>query len=215
MDETTLAHLFEPFFTTKEPGKGTGLGLATCYGIVRQAGGHITVASRPGEGTSFSVLLPRVEPTSAQAGDEHPEDEVRGGSECILLVEDDAVLRKLAERALAAVGYQIIPAATGTEALDRLAQPGVEVDLVVTDMVMPQMSGMQLAERIHAQHPDTRVLLVSGYSDDLVAGQGIESGEVVFLQKPFAMTELAQKIRELLDVPRRANSIPLPRADPS
>ena len=204
MSEATLAHVFEPFFTTKEPDKGTGLGLATCYGIVHQAGGQITVASVPGEGTSFNVYLPRVDALLVVASGERSGDEIRGGPEGILLVEDDPVLRTLAGRALRAEGYRVVLAANGLEALDRLAQSGIEVDLVVTDVVMPQMSGLQLVERVLAEHGGTRVLLVSGYSDDLVTGETVQSGEVAFLQKPFAMTELAQKIREVLDSPHPA-----------
>ncbi|MBA4179914.1 MAG: hypothetical protein C0506_04925 [Anaerolinea sp.] len=202
ISEDVRAHLFEPFFTTKEPGKGTGLGLATCYGIVQQAGGHIAAESQPGRGATFTVLLPGVHRAPIVAAGAEPLPVESAGTETILLAEDELVLRKLITRTLEMDGYRVIAAASGAEALERLKQAEVPIDLVLTDMVMPHMSGRELADRALALNPATRVILMSGHSDDLLAVQGSLADCDAFLQKPFTMAELTQRLREVLDARR-------------
>jgi two-component system cell cycle sensor histidine kinase/response regulator CckA len=189
-------HIFEPFFTTKELGKGTGLGLATVYGIVRQAGGHILVFSALGVGTVFKVYLPVA---VAAAGDDGatavmPEP---SGSETILLVEDDADVREFASHALGRFGFQVLTAPSGAEALALCeTYPGC-IDLLVSDVIMPAMNGPDLAKRVRRARPGTRVLFLSGYTDEVVVGRGLERD--AFLQKPFSSEALARKIRDVLD----------------
>jgi two-component system, cell cycle sensor histidine kinase and response regulator CckA len=203
MDEATQAHLFEPFFTTKEVGKGTGLGLATVYGIVKQSGGYIWVYSEPGRGTTVKVYLPRV-PVVAEAPSAAPAPaptprEVRGGHETVLLVEDAAPVRALARRSLEAHGYRVIDAFDGPSALELSARHRAPIDLLVTDVVMPGMSGRELAERLAPVRPGMKVLYTSGYTDDAMVRQGVLNAGVAFLQKPFVPDSLARKVREVLD----------------
>jgi PAS domain S-box-containing protein len=199
MDRETQARLFEPFFTTKALGKGTGLGLATVYGIVKQSGGYIWVYSEPGHGTSFKVYLPRVdapaeslEPAPASSG-------VLGGSETVLVAEDEEAVRHLARRVLESRGYTVLVAASGPEAL-RLAE-GREgpIHLLVTDVVMPEMGGRELAQRLVAPRPAMRILFVSGYTDAAIMQQGVLTPGAAFLQKPFTPDSLARKVRDVLD----------------
>ena len=199
MDEATQAHLFEPFFTTKEVGKGTGLGLATVYGIVKQSGGYIWVYSEPGRGTTVKVYLPRV-PGAAEPPPPAPEPPaLRGGHETVLLVEDAAPVRTLARRSLEACGYQVIDAADGPKALELSARHSGEIAVLVTDVVMPGMSGRELAERLAPTRPAMKVLYTSGYTDDAMVRQGVLNAGVAFLQKPFVPDSLARKVREVLD----------------
>ena len=199
MDEATQAHLFEPFFTTKEVGKGTGLGLATVYGIVKQSGGYIWVYSEPGRGTTVKVYLPRV-PGAAEPPLPEPEPPaLRGGHETVLLVEDAAPVRTLARRSLEACGYQVIDAADGPSALELSARHTGEIAVLVTDVVMPGMSGRELAERLAPTRPAMKVLYTSGYTDDAMVRQGVLNAGVAFLQKPFVPDSLARKVREVLD----------------
>lgn len=198
MTADVLAHIFEPFFTTKEQGKGTGLGLATVYGIVKQSGGHIWVNSVPGVGTSFEVLLPRVNET--------PVEEVIApaaprGSETILVVEDDLAVQALTQRLLERQGYRVIVANDGNEAILRVAEYGDAIALVVTDVVMPSMSGGELAACLADTHPDLAVLFVSGYTDDVIVRRGLLDASASFLQKPFTATTLARAVRNALDAP--------------
>jgi len=199
MDAQVQSRLFEPFFTTKETGKGTGLGLSTVYGIVKQSNGYIVVESELGRGTAFEIYLPRVQAPGASASRPAARlaPETAAGSECILLAEDEGALRRLARRVLEAQGYNVIEASNAEEAY-ALAQrvPG-RVRLLVTDLVMTGDSGRELARRLLASWPDTRVLYVSGYSDASTAGQ-IEP-EAHFLQKPFTPDALVRKVREILD----------------
>ena len=196
--EEAREHLFEPFFTTKPPGKGTGLGLATCYGIVRQCGGHIAVESAPGEGARFDVYLPRTEGPASL-----PPDTEKGplprGTETVLLVEDEPPVRRVALRTLRAQGYRVLEASDGDEALARALSHTGPIHLLVTDVVMPRMGGIELAQRLRALRPETRVLHVSGYVEpsrwDAPAAGG------AFLQKPFLPDTLARKVREVLDAP--------------
>jgi CheY-like chemotaxis protein len=196
MDEATRARIFEPFFTTKEPGKGTGLGLSTVYGIVQQSGGHVWVYSEPGRGTTFKVYLPRVdlEVEAAPAAAAVPV-----GREVVLLVEDEPTVRLLARRTLQRAGYQVIEAEKGETGLRLAAEHAGPIDLLLTDVVMPGGGGRELAERLLADRPDTRVLYMSGYTDDAVLRHGLLEAGVRFLEKPFTPSGLLRKVREVLD----------------
>jgi CheY-like chemotaxis protein len=203
MSAEVRARLFEPFFTTKEQGKGTGLGLATCYGIVKQSGGHIRVDSKPGHGTTFKIYLPQIqEPTAVHPKGDEPHD-LPHGRETVLLVEDEPSLRRLACLILRDLGYTVLEAADGREAL-RIAEErnGQGVDLVFTDVVMPQMGGKELADQIQAAHPETKVLFSSGYTEDTVVHHGVLDDGVAFLHKPYTRDVLARKVREVLDIPK-------------
>lgn len=199
MDAETLAHLFEPFFTTKEKGQGTGLGLAIVYGIVRQSGGDIWVYSEPGQGTIFKIYLPRVEENLEPAPLKLARTTLPQGSETILLVEDDVILRTLAERVLVAMEYTVLTAADGQEALRLAGQHPGPIHLLVTDVIMPGMSGRELAERLVAARPQLKVLYMSGYTDNTIMQHGVLDPEVAFLHKPFSPSTLAGKVREVLD----------------
>jgi signal transduction histidine kinase/CheY-like chemotaxis protein len=198
MSPEVLQRLFEPFFTTKE--KGTGLGLAMVHGIVKQGGGAISVASGEGKGASFEVLLPRTlapeESLPTTSGGTPP----RGGSESILVVEDDALVRELAVKALRRLGYTVVPCADGEEALVAFAGPAAGVDLVVTDVVMPGIDGWALADRLAAARPGLRILFTSGYAETTVADRGPLRPDVQLIAKPYTPEALAAKVRELLDV---------------
>jgi two-component system cell cycle sensor histidine kinase/response regulator CckA len=195
-----LARVFEPFFTTKEQGKGTGLGLAVCYGIVKQAGGHVWVYSEPERGTTFKVFLPR------STGEEEVTTVLESsdltsvlGSETLLVVEDEPVVRSLAVRALVDQGYKVLQAADGPAALAVAGAYGGEVHLLVTDVVMPGMNGKELADRLAAERPGLRVLYVSGYTDHAVVRHGVLEEGIAFLSKPFDLRELVRTVREVLD----------------
>ena len=199
MDEITQKHLFEPFFTTKEVGKGTGLGLATVYGIVKQSGGYIWVYSEPGRGTTLKVYLPRVPGAAEPLPVAVESPELRRGTETVLLVEDAAPVRSLARKGLESYGYQVLEAADGPAALELSARHPRGIDILVTDVVMPGMSGRELAERLAPARPGMRVLYTSGYTDDAMVHQGVLRSGVAFLQKPFVPETLARKVREVLD----------------
>jgi nitrogen-specific signal transduction histidine kinase/ActR/RegA family two-component response regulator len=198
MDAATLARIFEPFFTTKPVGKGTGLGLSTVYGIVDQSGGHVQVTSAPGRGSTFEVYLPRLEDAvTAPRALETPPPSSR--AETILLVEDEGALRGLVNETLSLDGYRVLAAATPAEALDiALAHPG-PIDAVLTDVVMPGMSGRDLAERLKALRPLAPIVYMSGYTDDAIGVGGLLDPGTLFLQKPFTSTALLWKIREAVD----------------
>ncbi|MFN8458930.1 MAG: response regulator [Anaerolineae bacterium] len=199
MDEATVARIFEPFFTTKEQGKGTGLGLATVYGIVKQSGGEITVESQPGQGTSFKIYLPAHEVTLAHSFSPRPQQVARPGYETILLVEDNEMVRNLVRVALRNYGYTLLEAEQGDQALTLAEQHEGGLDLLLTDVVMPQMSGREVAERLKARYPHLKVLFMSGYTDDEVIRHGLLTDEVEFISKPFSPSFLAAKVREMLD----------------
>jgi two-component system cell cycle sensor histidine kinase/response regulator CckA len=199
MDPETKAHIFEPFFTTKEAGKGTGLGLATVYGIVDQSGGHIDVYSEPGRGTTFKIYLPRVTETDTPSTVGEGWQKVPRGTETILLADDDQGVRALSRLALVSYGYTVLEAADGVEAARvGTAYPG-PIHLLATDLVMPRAGGREAAERLRPVHPETRVLFLSGYTDDSLVRHGVLEDGVAFLQKPFTPTTLARKVREVLD----------------
>jgi PAS domain S-box-containing protein len=199
MDEETMSHIFEPFFTTKEAGKGTGLGLATVYGIVRQSGGYIWVYSEPGQGASFRVFLPRTSEEFIEDAAEIEERPSRNGMEVVLLVEDEEELRSLLRDTLLRKGYKVLEAMNGREALRVAEEYQGPIHLAVTDMVMPIMGGRDLADQLAASRPQTPVVFMSGYlNDSAIHHQGLESS-AHFLQKPFEPAALAEKIREVLD----------------
>jgi two-component system, cell cycle sensor histidine kinase and response regulator CckA len=199
IDNTALARIFEPFFTTKEQGKGTGLGLATVYGIVQQSGGFVTVESEVGSGSSFRVYLPRLEEeiTPRESADDD-DGGLAEGSETVLLVEDEAVVRDLLREVLETTGYRVLEAVDGVDALDVAGEHAGTIDLLLTDVVMPKMSGRDLAERFRGLRPDTKILYTSGYNDAL-ADNGVLAPGTEFLQKPFTFAELTNKVRHVLD----------------
>jgi len=203
MDAETQAHVFEPFFTTKEKGKGTGLGLATVYGVVKQSGGYVWVYSEPGRGTSFKIYLPRIEETAVPAvRDGKSEMQIpQRGSETILLVEDEKGVRELAREYLASSGYTVIEAEDGHTALELAAMHVGQIHLLLTDVVMPGISGRELAERVSQIRPGIKIIYMSGYTDQAVVHHGILRNDAVLLQKPFTLMTLAGKLREMLAVP--------------
>jgi len=199
MDKATRSRAFEPFFTTKEQGKGTGLGLSMVFGIVKQSNGHIWLYSEPGAGTTFRIYLPRVDgapaPVSARTGG----GAARGGSEKILLVEDEDQIRRVSSAVLTRAGYRVVEARRPSEALEMFARDAETIDLLLTDVVMPEMSGRQLAERITAASAGVRVLFMSGYTTDAILHHGVLAPGVSFIQKPLTPDSLIRKVREVLD----------------
>jgi CheY-like chemotaxis protein len=199
MDEQVRRHIFEPFFTTKDLGRGTGLGLATTHGIVRQSGGHIWLYSEPGQGTTFKVYLPRATDGVTQAARPGEPRSAPSGVETVLVVEDEAMLRRYAVIALDRLGYHALEAADGRSALETAAEFAGKIDLLFTDVVMPHMNGQELAERIREVQPGVRVLYASGYTDNTIVHHGVLTPGVAFLQKPYTMLELSAKVRQVLD----------------
>jgi two-component system, cell cycle sensor histidine kinase and response regulator CckA len=200
MDVPTQARIFEPFFTTKEAGKGTGLGLSTVYGIVEQSGGHIAVESAPGQGATFTIYLPRYVGTNEAAVSGRTDRRtLPGGNETLLLVEDEAAVRSSARRLLERHGYTVLEARHGADALRIVEEHAPDIDLVLTDLVMPEMGGRELVERLRARHPRLKVLYMSGYSDKAITPDGILPSGTGFVEKPFSVDQLMQRLREILD----------------
>lgn len=200
MEPEIRRKVFEPFFTTKDKGRGTGLGLSTCYGIVKQAGGVIQVYSEPGVGTSFKILLPRCYERVNTLVAEKRTVNIPGGTETLLLVEDETSVRKFASSVLTRVGYRVIEAGSAEEALRHALGPdGIKMDLLITDVILPQMQGRQLAEQMAVLKPKMKMLFTSGYTDDTVVRHGILSSHMHFIQKPFGASALCFKVREILD----------------
>jgi nitrogen-specific signal transduction histidine kinase/ActR/RegA family two-component response regulator len=199
MDEATLARIFEPFFTTKEVGKGTGLGLATVFGIIKQSNGFIRVSTEIGRGTTFRIYLPLVDkPTERYDG--QPElVQLPVGTETVLLAEDAAAVRAAARQILERYGYTVLEAPSGSDALNIALKRQLPIHLLLTDVVMPEMSGRELAEQFCELRPSAKVLYMSGYTDDAVVLHGILSAGIAYLQKPFSPATLARKVREVLD----------------
>lgn len=204
MDQKTQARIFEPFFTTKELGKGTGLGLSTVYGIVKQSGGNIWIYSELGRGTTFKIYLPRVDEGAREYKRAADFDEIVHGTETILLVEDEEMLRKLAHQTLSIYGYQVIEASNGDEALSLFSQHEGSIHLLLTDVIMPGMSGREVASRLLESRPGIGVLFMSGYTDDAIVHQGVLNQSANFIQKPFAPDSLVRKVRQVLDENRNA-----------
>jgi two-component system cell cycle sensor histidine kinase/response regulator CckA len=201
MDAATQSHIFEPFFTTKEPGKGTGLGLATVFGIVKQSGGHLNVYSEPGRGSTFKVYLPRIDEVATKEEAAMPSPPVPSGTETILLVEDAEALRVMIREILESGGYTVLDASAPDEALATAKAHRSPVHLMLTDVVLPRMSGPDLALSLARLRPETRVLYMSGYTADAIGNHGVLEPGTHFIQKPFTADDLLRKLRSVLDAP--------------
>ncbi len=221
MDEDTRARIFEPFFTTKAKGHGSGLGLPVAYGIIRQSGGNITVATSPGLGSTFTIYLPLAEPPAADTtAAPSSSATAAGGHETILVVEDHDAVRRLAADVLRAGGYDVLVADTGTDAMSLVERRGGNIDLLLTDVIMPRMSGREVATRLQRQLPGLAVLFMSGYTQTAIVQNGALESGLQFLAKPFTPTQLLTRVREVLaarpqgtrTVPDSTAAAPAPRA---
>ena len=201
MDKKLLDHIFEPFFTTKEVDKGTGLGLSTVYGIVKQNNGFINVYSEPGSGTAIRVYLPRHQGRPVEIREESPGEIPSGHGETILLVEDDLSILELTRRILHGLGYTVLAGSTPVEAIKLAEQTSGGIDLLLTDVIMPQMNGRELSERLQFLYPDLKCLFMSGYTADAIAHHGVLEDDIHFIQKPFSRGDLATIVRKVLDAP--------------
>jgi two-component system cell cycle sensor histidine kinase/response regulator CckA len=199
MDPETLAKIFEPFFTTKEKAKGMGLGLATVYGIVTQSGGQIRAESQPGKGSTFLISFPIADERVDERGVTAGTSASQAGNETILLVEDEDSVRRYVSSVLQGAGYRVIPAPNGMEAIQTISAPQSKIDLLLSDVVMPMMSGPELGERARGLHPEIRILYMSGYAESSIVHKGILDRGVNLIQKPFAAEDLLKRIREILE----------------
>ncbi|HEY86097.1 MAG TPA: response regulator [Chloroflexi bacterium] len=200
MSDEIKAHIFEPFFSAKEAGKGTGLGLATCYGIIKQSNGHISVYSEVGEGTTFKIYLPRVKQAGERESTQKLAADIPGGNETILLAEDEAIVRDPSARILRDMGYTVLEAENGADALQILqAQNNPTLNLLISDVIMPKMGGVELAKELQALQPTLKILYISGHTDSAIFRYGMPGKGSSFLQKPFSAGALARKVRDLLD----------------
>ena len=199
MEKTTLDQVFEPFFTTKGIGKGTGLGLSTVYGIVKQNNGFISVYSEPNEGTTFKIYMPRYQGVTSLKTLTGSEEVPKGDGETILLVEDDPGILRMARMMLERLGYAVLTANSPNEAMEIAGEHSGRIHLLMTDVVMPQMDGKDLAEQVMKIRPETKTLFMSGYTANAIAHQGILDEGVNFIEKPFMSDSLARKVREVLD----------------
>jgi two-component system cell cycle sensor histidine kinase/response regulator CckA len=199
IDSKTIEHIFEPFFTTKDRGKGTGLGLATIYGIIKQHEGYISVYSEPGMGTTFKIYLPRVDESPETLLDNLPVRKGKSGSETVVVAEDDAGVRQLVSNILEKHGYRVITADTTEKLIQILGRHNGPLHLLLTDVIMPDMNGKELFERFKPIYPEMKVIYMSGYTDDVIAHHGILESGFHFIQKPFALSTLTNKIRTVLD----------------
>jgi CheY-like chemotaxis protein len=202
MDAQIRAQIFEPFFTTKPVGEGTGLGLSTVYGIIKQSGGHVAVFSEPGRGSTFKVYLPHIDMAESNPMLGPAMSRMPRGSETIVLVDDDEGVRAVARRILQRVGYTVLSAPDGVEAIRLIGESGGDVHLLVTDVVMPGLGGRDLVTHVRETYPELRVLFVSGYTEEGIRRHGVLDTGSAFLEKPFTAERLAQKVREVLDTPR-------------
>jgi CheY-like chemotaxis protein len=199
MDAATRERIFEPFFTTKALGKGTGLGLSTVYGIVKQSGGSITVYSQPGQGCTFRIYFPVVTDAGAESTSSAGTTDEPTGDETVLIAEDDAHVRALVRRCLVSRGYIVLEASHGQEALEVATAHNGPIHLLLTDVVMPSLSGRELAERLAVQRPAMRVLFMSGHSEEAIQRHGVLTAASAFLEKPLMPTELGRRVRRVLD----------------
>ena len=213
MDAETRAHIFEPFFTTKEPGKGTGLGLSMVHGVVRQHGGAVRVRSVVGGGTTFEIYLPQVEAAASSSTVDDGGARPATGRETILLVEDEEDVRALAREVLERQGHRVLEAGDGVQALQCYEAEGERIDLILTDVVMPRMSGRELVDRVRVMRPAMPVLYMSGYTEDAILRHGVRDASMLLLGKPFTPADLISKVREVLDMPRQLISDGSPLAD--
>jgi CheY-like chemotaxis protein len=206
MTPEVQARIFEPFYTTKEKGKGTGLGLSTVYGIVQQSGGFVEVESDYGKGTTFSVYLPRVQEEAEAGSSEKPADRRPvTGTETVLLVEDEGAVRVLVRRVLDRNGYRVLEASSGPDALRLLESNSEPVHMLLTDVVMPGMSGRELADRLAPEYPQMKILYMSGYTDEAIVHHGVLDQGIALIEKPFTPEVLLRQVREILDaVPQQA-----------
>jgi len=218
MTDEIKAHIFEPFFTTKPAGKGTGLGLATCFGIVKQHGGHIEVQSQLGKGTTFRVYFPMVNGVAEPAAVVNSTKLAAGGSETVLVVEDEPAVRQLTVATLSERGYKVMEAANGEEGLRVARQHQGRIDLVLTDVVMPIMGGKKMVDALLGMRPDTKILFTSGYAEEALSNHGVRARGLKFLEKPYQTETLARRVREVLDGPATALNdtkwLPLPAKQP-
>jgi CheY-like chemotaxis protein len=194
-------HIFEPFYSTKEPGRGTGLGLATCHGIVKQNGGHIRLHSEPGQGATFKIYFPRAEGVPEEESPARVVPADLGGGETVLVVEDEQVVRRISVGTFQRLGYRVLEAATGAEAIEVAGRQEGRIDAVVCDVVLPDMRGPEVTARLTDRNPDVRVLYVSGYAEDTIVHGGVLQEGINFLQKPYTPEAIARALRRLLDRP--------------